>query len=221
MPSQSLLGLWWSRQSGRRPQPACSGRGAIHSPPNETRNLPWAQIGLGNEYSLWRNKMCILDNLLITERKKTASHSPKCVSHPWLQAIWELLRLLSCIVFMPKRFYFPISPTAWVDKLHNNSAKQYFQLASKLPKMGFFWLSKNFLLSFPRDKIKNPFVRIGRLSTNRKPQIYAEKPKTFKKQMSKTRIENVNFIQDDSLSLKITVHACLNFPWNKYAFCVF
>lgn len=61
MPSRSSLGLWLSRQSGMRPRPACSGRGAIHFPPNETIRSSVSSVTPGNEASVCKkNTMCVL-----------------------------------------------------------------------------------------------------------------------------------------------------------------
>lgn len=91
---------------------------------------------------------------------------------------------------MPKSFMIP--PTAWVDKLYKESAKQYFKFYLNYQKRVFPGFHKTLLpLS---DKIKNPFVSIEGSLINRRSSKWAQKPQTFKKQMLKTSSESVSFI---------------------------
>lgn len=86
-PSQSCLGLWWSRRSGRHRQLACSGLGAIHSPPNERRRSSMSTSWPGKwDVCLQRNNMCILNyvgwyekgrNLIPTSQNASVFHACK------------------------------------------------------------------------------------------------------------------------------------------------
>lgn len=145
--------------------------------------------------------------LLIIEGKKTASNSSKSFELPCLWdvgavTIASLYGICAQKCLLSYIFYI-------FNKLHNCSAIWYFYLN----------FPQKFVLLFQGIKLRKCWWEW--FSVNRRSRIYAQKHKTFEKQMLKTRVENVNFIQDGFMWLKVTPMLVWTFPKTNTLFVFF
>lgn len=142
MPSRSWLGLWWSRQSGRHPQLACSGLGAIHFPPEMSRcsmSSGWpGKWGV----SLRRNDVYPKVPLLIWISKKIYSSAPMHQSSRPARCLVAVKTASPSSTYAKKSLLSNSSYSlSWAHKLYD-SAKQYFHFLSQLPRMSLFLVFK-------------------------------------------------------------------------------
>lgn len=88
-----------------------------------------------NEVSIWkRDRVYLRVPLLIWGRKKIHSNSPQRHQSSMMSVT---VKTASSERTDAKNFDFPIPPTAWVDKLYDGSAKQYFQFYFNYLKRAF------------------------------------------------------------------------------------
>lgn len=156
------------------------------------QELPWAQVSLINEAAVGKETICTSWNTLAHLRKEGNLFQ-------LFRIHWSPMRMSGgCEDCQPrehlcqKDFYCPIllqlELITYMTTLPNNISNSYRNYQK--------WVFSNFQksLPFPSDEIKDPFVRIGRFSENRRSSVDTQKPKIFKKQVLRMSTENVNFI---------------------------